>query len=86
MHCTEILLEPMSHFEVTSVSKQSSFTIVRIRALKSTLLLDEEIPPGCIQHIVSGLMKQDKMPRKLCDKLCFVLLKTPLYDSGSRIL
>ena len=81
---SEILLEPMTKFRVREVTEQNSFKIVRVEPMKGMLLLEDEIPPGCIQHIISNLMRYEKESKEVRDKMCWILCKVYMDDDSSR--
>ena len=69
---------------VREVTQQDEFKIVQIEPVKGRLLLEDEIPPGCIQHIISNLLKHGKESKEACDKMCRILCKVYMGDSSSR--
>ena len=83
-HTLEVLLEPMMKFKVKEVTRQDPFTIVQLEPLIVPLLLEEEIPAGCIQHIISNLSKHGKESKELCDRICEILCKIDLDNDSSR--
>ena len=78
---TEILLEPMMKFKVIEVTKQG---IITVEPVKGGLVLEDEIPPGCIRHIISNFLKHGKESKEACDKMCKILCRVNLDDSSSR--
>ena len=80
----EILLEPMMRFRVRGVTQQDMLKIVQIEPMKGRLLLEDEITPGCIQHIISNLLRYGKESKEVCDKMCRALCKVYMDDSSSR--
>lgn len=50
---------------------------------KDTLLLEDTIPPGCIQHIIRTL-KRNEYSKEECDRLCGVLCNVYMDDDASR--
>ena len=65
------------------VTKQDSLTIVQLEPQKAPLLLKDEIPPGCIQHIISNLSKYGKESEEQCNRMCEILCKIDLDDDSS---
>lgn len=80
---TEVLLEPMLKFAVKSVSKQDELTLVVLEPVEQPLLLEDSVPPGCIQHIVSELTK-NKDSKVACDGICDILCGVYMDDNASR--
>lgn len=80
---TEIILEPMMKFVVKSVKNQEQLDFVVVEPLEQPLLLDEDIPPGCIQHIISALVK-NKKSKEECDRVCDILCNINIDDNASR--
>ena len=72
-------------FRVKGVIQQDELKIVQVKPLNGKLLLlEDEIPPGCIQHIISDLLKHGKESKEACDKMCRILCKIHMDDSSSR--
>ena len=81
----EIIMEPMTRVKVNGITEQGEFKIVQVEPVKGEkLLFEDEIPPGCIQHIILALSKDGKESRELCDKMCSILCRINLNDSASR--
>ena len=59
-------------------------TIVQLEPQRVPLLLEGEITPGCIQHIISNLVKYGKDSKEICDKMCRILCRVHMYDDSSR--
>ena len=74
----------MMKSRVREVTQQDEFKIVQIEPVKGRFLLEDEIPPGCIQHIISNLLKHGKESKEACDKMCRILCKIHMDDSSSR--
>ena len=66
-----------------SVTEQDDLTIVVVEPLEQSLLLSDEIPAGCIQHIVSELDNSSN-PKDTCSRLCNILSKVHMDDDNSR--
>ena len=66
------------------VAQQGSFTIVSLVPQKAQLLLDEEIPPGCIQHIILSLSEHGKESEDWCNRMCKILCSVYMDDYSSR--
>ena len=66
------------------VTKQDTLTIVQLEPQKVPLLLEDEILPGCIQHIITNLSKHGKESEEQCNKMCEILCKIDLDDDSSR--
>ena len=71
-------------FRVMEITKQSGFKVVQIEPMKGRLFLEDEIPPGCIQHVISNLLKYGKDSKDACDKMCRILCSVYMNDSSSR--
>ena len=69
---------------VRGVTAQSGLKIVQIEPVKGSLLLEDDIPPGCIKHIVSNLLKHGKGSKDICDKMCQILCDVYLDDCSFR--
>ena len=81
----EIIMEPMTRVKVNGITEQGEFKIVQVEPVKGEkLLFEDEIPPGCIQHIITNLSKYGKQSKEVCDKLCKVLCKVYMDDCSSR--
>ena len=74
----------MMKFIVLGVTKQDELKVVQIEPVKGKLLLEDEIPPGCTQHIISNLLKHGKESKEICDKMCRILCKVYMDDYSSR--
>ena len=74
----------MRKYNVKEVTPQGSLTIVRLEPQKEKLLLEEEIPPGCIQHIILSLSKHGKVSEDLCNRICKMLCSVYMDDYSSR--
>ena len=66
------------------VTKQGSLTIVQLEPQKAPLLLENEISPGCIQHIISNLSSHGKESEEQCNRMCEVLCNVYMSDDSSR--
>ena len=66
-----------------SVTEQDDLTIVVVEPLEQSLLLSDEIPAGCIQHIVSAL-ESGKDSKETCVRLCNILSNVYMDDDNSR--
>ena len=73
----------MLRFTVKSVTEQDDLTVVVVEPAEQSLLLSDEIPAGCIQHIVSAL-QNNKDPKDTCSRLCNILSKVHMDDVNSR--
>ena len=73
----------MLSFTVKSVTEQDDLTIVVVEPLEQSLLLSDEIPAGCIQHIVSAL-ESGKDSKETCVRLCNILSNVYMDDDNSR--
>lgn len=82
--CIEVLLEPMRRYRVTSVTKEDSFDIIQLEPMGSPLFLENEIPGGCIQHIITNILKYGRTSKDLCDKMCNILCRVHMDDADSR--
>ena len=80
----EILLEPMMRFRVLGITQQDELKIIQVEPVKGRLPLEDEIPPGCIQHIISSMLKHGKESKDVCDKMCRIICKVHMDDSSSR--
>ena len=74
----------MRKYTVKEVTKQDTLTIVQLEPQKAPLLLENEIPPGCIKHIISNLSRHEKGSEEQCNKICEMLCKIDLDDDSSR--
>ena len=77
-------MEPMMKFRVRGVTEESGLKIVQIEPIKSVFLLEDDITPGCIKHIVSNLLKHGKGSKDICDKMCQILCGVYLDDDSFR--
>ena len=75
----------MKTYTVKAVTKQDTLTIVQLEPEKAPLLLENEIPSGCTQHIVANLSKDKKHSEDLCNKMCRILCTVHMDDNNSRI-
>ena len=66
-----------------SVTEQDDLTVVVVEPAEQSLLLSDEIPAGCIQHIVSAL-KSGKDSKEACVRLCNILSNVYMDDDNSR--
>ena len=66
-----------------SVIEQDGLTIVVVEPFEQSLLLSDEIPAGCIQHIVSAL-ESGKDSKEACVRLCNILSNLYMGDDNSR--
>lgn len=73
----------MMKFVVKSVTKQENITVVALEPLNQPLLLENEIPPGCIQHIILTL-ENNMESKEICDKMCDILCNVNMDDDNSR--
>ena len=71
-------------FRIREVTQQGHFKIVQIEPVNGRLLLEDEVPPGCIQHIILNLTKHGKESKEICDKMCRILYKVYMDDYSSR--
>ena len=78
----EVLLEPMLKFTVKDVKEQDGLTFVVVEPLEQSLLLSDEIPTGCIQHIVLAL-ESGKDSKETCARLCNILSNVCMDDYNS---
>lgn len=74
----------MRKYKVKGVIKQSSFDIVQLEPMRSPLLLEEEIEPGCIQHIITNIIGQGRYSKDLYNRMCCILCCIYMDDSTSR--
>ena len=74
----------MRKYTVKEVTQQGILTVVQLEPQKAKLLLEEAIPPGCIQHIITILSKHGKESEVLCNRLCKLLCKIDMDDYSSR--
>lgn len=81
----EVLLEPMLKFKVESIIEDEHFTKVVLEPMDKLepLLLEDSIPPGCIQHIISNLMKY-KDSEEECNRMCSILCRVYMDDDEFR--
>lgn len=77
-------MEPMRRYRVKSVTKQDSFDIVQLEPMGSPLFLEEDIPGGCIQHIITNILRYGRSSKDLCDKMCSILCRVHMEDADSR--
>ena len=66
-----------------SVTEQDDLTIVVVEPLEQPLLLSDDIPAGCIQHIVSALESASDS-KETCVRLCNILSNVYMDDDNSR--
>lgn len=83
MFFTEIILEPMRRFVVKNARKLDNLTIVVLEPIEEPLLFEDEIPSGCIQHIISNLMENGES-KEICDMMCDILCNINMNDDISR--
>ena len=83
-YALEVIIEPMRKYTVKEVTKQDTLTIVRLEPQKVPLLLEDGIPPGCIQHIITNLLKHGKESEEQCNRMCEILCKVYMDDYFSR--
>ena len=77
-------MEPMMRLRVRGVLEQEKIKVVQVEPVKDIFLFEDEIPPGCIQHIISGLLKHGKESKEVCDKMCTILCNVYMNDNSSR--
>ena len=80
----EVIIEPMRKYTVKEITNQDTLTIVRLEPQKAPLLMENEILPGRIQHIISSLSKHGKGSEEQCNRMCETLCKIDLDDDSSR--
>lgn len=73
----------MTRFVVRKVTKQEQLTIVVLEPVRQALLLEDTVPPGCIQHTVSVLL-ENKDSEADINKICDILSNVYMDDSTSR--
>lgn len=73
----------MREYNVKDVTKQGSLTIVQLGSHKAPLLLEKEILPGCIQHIIVNIIKEGKKSNDVCDRMCDILCNTYMNNDDS---
>lgn len=71
------------NFVVKRVKVEENLTIVVLEPLNQPLFLDKEIPPGCIQHIISTLTS-NMNSKETCAKMCDILSEIHMDDDNSR--
>ena len=74
----------MRKYTVKEVTKQDTLTIVQLEPQRVPLLLEDGIPPGRIQHIISNLSMHGKKAEEQCDRICEMLCNIDLDDDSSR--
>ena len=74
----------MRKYIVKEITKQDTFTIVQLEPQNTPLLFEEEIQPGCIQHIISSISKYGKESEEQCNRMCKILCQVDLDDYSSR--
>lgn len=67
-------------FKVIEVTKQG---IVIVEPIKGKFTLEDEIPPGCIQHIISSLLTHGNESKEICDNMCRILSRVNMDDYSS---
>ena len=67
-------------FIVRETTEQEGLKIVQIEPMRGIFLLDDEVPLGCIQHIISSLMRYGKESKEICDKMCRILCNIHMDD------
>lgn len=65
------------------MTRQEQFIVVVIEPLEQPLLLEDTVPPGCIQHLIPFLMK-NKYSREICDVGCNILKRLEMNDEAFR--
>ena len=76
----------MQKFLVKAVAVEGPLTIVQVEHLEQPLILENEIPPGCIQHIAAELSANGEKSEEVCNKICRILCSLDMNDRTSRIL
>ena len=71
-------------FKVLGVTEQEGLKVVQIEPVKGKFLLEEEIPLGCVQHIILSLLKHGKESKETCDKMCRILCNVYIENNSSR--
>ena len=74
----------MKKYTVKEITKQDTLTIVQLEPQKGVLLLEDENPPGCMQHIITYLSRYGKESEEQCNRMCEMLCKIDLDDDSSR--
>lgn len=73
----------MLKFVVKSMAKQDDLTIVVVEPVEQPLLFEDDIPPGCIQHIIYALHENEDS-KEDCVRLCNILSNVYMDDYNSR--
>ena len=74
----------MLKFVVKKVAKQDdNLTIVVVEPVEQSLLLKDDIPPGCIQHIIYALHENEDSKEDSI-RLCNILSNVYMEDYNSR--
>lgn len=73
----------MTKFEVKNVIAEVDCTTVVLEPIEQPLFLQNEIVPGCIQHILS-ILKKNKDKKEECVKMCDILCDVNMDDNDSR--
>ena len=76
----------MQKFLVNAVAMEGPLTIVQVEYLGQPLLLEDKMPPGCIQYIVAELSVDGEKSEEVCSKMCRILCSLDMNDKTSRIL
>ena len=66
--------------------KEDGLTYVVVEPCKKSpnpFLLDDSIRPGCIQHIIQAL-KKNEFDKDECNRLCGILRRVYMKDNTSR--
>ena len=74
----------MRVYTVKAVTKQDTLTIVQLEPEKAPLFLEDEIPSGCLQHIIANLSKHGRTLEGPCNKMCRILCTVHMDDNNSR--
>lgn len=74
----------MLKFKVKNVIKEEQLVVIVVEPIKQSLLLEEAIPPGCIQHIISNI-RENKKSKDICVKMCNILWNINMDDKTFRI-
>ena len=74
----------MRNYIVKEVTKQGSLTIAQLEPKNSPLLLEDEVPPGCIQHIITNLLKHGNELNQI-NRICELLCNVHMNDASRKI-
>ena len=77
-------MEANRKYVVKEVKKEGDVTCVRLVSQGSPLLLEKEIPPCFLPHMVRALMRRGNESEETCNNLCTVLMNVNLDDEYSR--